>query len=191
MPTLFHVTTPTRARAILRHGFDDRRRNGLGGLWGDGVYLARDRDTALIYEDFAAYCRKDWQTLECELTLTNPFRLSVSPAQLRLDGRRYVWDAGELVFAAHSPAALAAYHTQLRAGAPACSLIRPLLETYGHDGLLIDDPAFHTALGGNQAIVYDPALITVSGSGEPQSAPEITLRMVERLSPPSCVLLSR
>jgi len=113
----FHVTTPYRARQIHRHGFTGKPRAGMGQGWGPGIYLARDRETALIYEDFADYSGNAHQTLECEVELKTPFRLTVRPEQIELRGAKYRWDAGTIVFAAVGPDALAEYQARVDEGA--------------------------------------------------------------------------
>ena len=166
----YHVTTPFRARAIARRGFFPLK-SGMGSLWGDGIYLARDLETARIYEDFAFFQGKPLQRLELTVTLANPFTVAAVEVETRIVRGRIVWDAGEHIFARYDADALAAYRARGARGEERSALVREILVARGHDALLIDDSTFDSALGGNQAVVYDSALIVVTGMSEPQTPP--------------------
>jgi len=69
----YHTTNAENVASIEKDGFD-LSKTGFGRVWGDGVYLSKDRSTAKFYEDRV---KGNVSTLVVKVNVKKPFRINL------------------------------------------------------------------------------------------------------------------
>jgi SPP1 gp7 family putative phage head morphogenesis protein len=145
---VYHVTKGVaNERSIAANGFDLSKRN-FGRMWGDGVYVGTDDETAELYRSWTG---PGARKLTIKTNVENPFRFVISNPQLD--------DVDIISQALNIPRREAQSMWESRIGSKSEELTR-LLSNAGYDALEIVE-SFESAAGGNQIVIFDPRKVTV------------------------------
>ena len=146
----YHITTSVaNARSIMENGFDLGRRE-FGRMWGDGVYVGADNETAKLYTRFVG---RGARKLTIKMDVRNPFAFKAKGDSTTGSGFTkvdIVMDALKL------PYPKAMKELQKVGG----DLSR-VLSVAGYDALHIIPTAINEGVGGNQIVVFDPKKVVV------------------------------
>lgn len=139
-----HVTKGVDTeRAIMRDGFDLGKKK-FGRVWGDGVYVGLDDETAQMYRSWTG---PGARKMAIKVRVENPFVIQQS-AKSRFTQEYIVSRALDI--------SEARARTMLQKQA-----ITEILEGAGYDALRIEALSVEGAIGGNQMVVFNPKNVTV------------------------------
>jgi hypothetical protein len=140
----YHITKGVEAeRSIMREGFDLSRRK-FGRVWGDGVYVGLDDDTAQMYQSWTG---PGARKLVIKVKVQNP--LVIQEPGFEHFNQDYIVSRALNVTRGQAT-------TMLKRRS-----ITEILEGEGYDALRIDALDVEGAVGGRQMIVFNPKNITV------------------------------
>jgi hypothetical protein len=139
--TVFHATSSENAANISNSGFDLSKR-GYGRVWGDGVYVALDKQSE------AFWIRPDTVSLNLKIKLNNPFVSSDASevSKIRDLAEKRILSTGKKLN---------------EEGVSVARTMSDILRERGHDGIIIKEKSPTLYVGGNQAIVFNPKSVVV------------------------------
>lgn len=142
--TFYHVTANSdTAQSIMTEGFDLSKKK-FGRVWGDGVYVGLDEETAEMYKSWTGAAA---QKLTIKVRVKKVF-------DLHLGERKYM-DKREIVMKALNVEEVDAY-VMLTSQS-----LSEVLADAGYDALRVIPDAVESSVGGRQMVVFNPKNVTV------------------------------
>jgi hypothetical protein len=166
--TVSHVTIPQNAKGIKQDGFDVNR-VAVGRVWGNGVYVGLDDQTADFYKEM--YTTKKLNpndeepvSLRIQLNVKNVYTVDVSSYD-EYNTNRFESIVSQLPDGTQRFKEIKAEianegKINTKSGVEREAITR-ILQQNNYDALKIVDSKFRYWVGGNQMIVFDPRNVTV------------------------------
>jgi hypothetical protein len=176
---VYHVTSLDSAKAIEKEGFDLSIK-AFGRVWGDGVYVAIDKETVALYRNLEDFKQT---TMTLKLKLDNPLILTGGQDEIAREFRlkiRDVADPIERKMIDKNLNLLEQVNEKFPQGSEnwminqrkfkeengftwdtRIAAMTQAIKEMGYDSIIIKERSLTAVVGGNQIIVFNPKKVVV------------------------------